>query len=113
MLKKILFLIVFLLTTGSGMLHASADKVTYNNRDSIGFVGKYDLNDQERKNQEKNNGLTLSENKQIGKIIPSAGDSSPLPQLMFSILGGALLIYSTQNLIRYNNHKLQRIKEEV
>ena len=102
MLKKILCVIFFLTVTGSLRVQAQSEDVTYSNRDSIGFVGKYDFKDQQKDNQDKNNGLTSSENRQVGNIIPNAGDSSSLLYVVFSALGGLLIILSTRSIIKNN-----------
>jgi hypothetical protein len=116
MLKKILCVAIFLVVIGSIGVQAQADDATYTNRDSVGFVGKYDFKDQQKDNQDKNNGLTSSENRQIGNTIPNAGDSNSLPYLVFSALGGLLIILSTRSMIKDDNHhhnvrknKLERI----
>ena len=102
MLKKILCVIILLTVTGSLGAQAQAEDVTYSNRDSIGFVGEYDFKNQQKDNQDKNNGLTSSENRQIGNTIPNAGDSNSLPYLVFSALGGLLIILSTRSIIKNN-----------
>ncbi len=110
MLKKILCVIIFLAVTSSLGVQAQAEDATYSNRDSIGFVGEYDFKDQDNDNQNKNNGLTSSENRQIGNTIPNAGDSNSLLYLVFSALGGLLIILSTRSIIKNNyQHNLEKL----
>lgn len=80
MFKKLLLLLA-LISMGNLAGPAKADGMKKSNQDNIGFVGKYETDQQENQNN-----LPLIEQEQVRRRLPNTGDNNPLPYLILTSL---------------------------